>query len=77
MLFDLYERLFNFIRKTLKLSHQETGILLLIGLCGLLSLFIFMNLLMSFRCGYINIIILFALSLLFMGSHRIIKNVLS
>ena len=73
---QIYDKLFNVLRKTLKLSHKETGLIVLIGIIGILSLFMFINILISLKCGYINVIILFALSLLFLRSSRLIKGFL-
>jgi len=73
---QIYDKIFNTLRKTLNLSHKETGLIVLIGIIGLISLFIFMNILISLKCGYINIIILFALSLLFLRSDKLIKGFL-
>lgn len=70
---QIYDKLFNVLRKTLKLSHKETGLIVLIGIIGILSLLMFLNILISLKCGYINVIILFALSLLFLRSSRLIK----
>lgn len=70
---QIYDKLFNILRKTLNLSHKETGLIVLVGIIGIISLFLFMNILISLKCGYANVIILFALSLLFLRSSKLIR----
>lgn len=71
---QIYDKLFNILRKTLNLSHKETGLIVLIGIIGIISLFIFMNILISLKCGYANVIVLFALSLLFLRSSKLLRG---